>query len=127
MAITHQQRAPAVPGNVDEVEEYVQQIPGGEERLRKWKHQTQHVRETSRGVEHVNVQEAKLVQTSTVSSSLVSGQLPLPLSFSDAVKHGMLNTETGASWRMCLGRLTRMYMYVNKKHPFVKLCASACM
>ena len=85
-----------LPGNVDEVEEYVQQVPGGEERLRKWKHHEQHVRETSRGVEHVNVQEARVIQTSVVSSALMSGQLPLPLSFSDAVKHELLDTQTGA-------------------------------
>ena len=50
---------------------------------------------TKEGVETKSVHQAKVVQTSTVSSSVMTGELPLPLAFTDAIKHGMLNTKTG--------------------------------
>ena len=57
--------------------------------------QDMETRLTEEGIESVSVNQAKIFHTSTVSSSVMSGELPLPLSFSDAMKHGMLNTKTG--------------------------------
>ena len=55
------------------------------------------MRETERGTEHISINEAKVIQSSTVSSSAMYGQLPLPLTLRDAIKHRMLDPHTGVS------------------------------
>ena len=84
------------PRNVDEVEEFVERIEGGEERLRRETKRYNETEVTSRGVEHRSVQQASVTKTSTVSSAaLTGGHLPLPFSLSDAIKHDILDPETG--------------------------------
>ena len=89
---------------MDEVEEFVERIEGGEERLRRVTRRYHETEVTSRGTEHRSVQEASVVKTSTVSSAaMTGGHLPLPFSLSDAIKHEILDPETGMKSRTFLG------------------------
>ena len=90
---------------MDEVEEFVERTEGGEDRLRRVTRRYQETEVTSRGTEHRSVQEASVVKTSTVSSAaMTGGHLPLPFSLSDAIKHEILDPETGITAQTFLDR-----------------------
>lgn len=79
----------------EEKEDYVQDIKDGQEHIKKYQKQEFHSRRTDQGFESVAVHERTLLSQASTKTSGFGGSLELPLSFSDAISIGLLDTATG--------------------------------
>ena len=79
----------------EDSDEYTTELDGGQEKTREVTRKEYHAKHTDRGFESVAIHEAKQMSLAATRSSVISGELPLPLSVVDAMKHGLLNTDTG--------------------------------
>ena len=79
----------------EESDEFSRDIEGGREDVKRWQKQDVVTKKTERGFETIATHEAQVLSVSSTSASVISGELPLPLSLPDSIKHGLLNAQTG--------------------------------
>ena len=80
---------------MEDTDSFTVDIAGGTEEVQRKRRQEYHVRQTDAGFESAFVDEVRVKKTRNTSTVETSGDFPLPVSLSDAIQYGLLNSKTG--------------------------------